>query len=217
MDSSDSGSGNKGVEVKTGKVTFFNESSYTVTVHLDAFSGPVLIESLGGGPSKMIDVRTSDNYGVGSTFCVEYSFKVMDGMDLASGEVWAKGIDPNVQINLVIEENKSYTVLIPKPTELEFPAAFVKILNDSPIQFELRKQGMAYKQAGNGNLPVPPWKTGMYEIPSTVVGVTHSDYSVHSTFNSVYVPEFIARNSYIYSFNYDGSSVTLVSEQKIIF
>jgi hypothetical protein len=217
MDSSDGGSGNKDVEVKTGKATFFNESSYTVTVHLDAFSGPVLIESLGAGQSKMVDVRISDNYGVGSTFCIEYSYRVVDGLDLASGEVWAKGIDPNVQINFVVEENKSYTKQIPQPTELEFPAAFIKILNTSGMQFELHKQGTAYKQAGNGNLPVPPGKTGVYEIPSTAAGITHNGYSVHTTFTPVNMPDFTAKNSYIYSFIYNGSSVTLGSEQKITF
>jgi hypothetical protein len=141
----------------------------------------------------------------------------VDGLDLASGEVWAKGIDPNIQINFVVEENKSYTKQIPQPTELEFPAAFIKILNIAGMQFELHKQGTAYKQAGNGNLPVPPGKTGVYEIPSTAAGITHSGYSVHTTFNQVNIPDFTAKNSYIYSFSYDGSSVMLVSEQKITF
>jgi hypothetical protein len=208
---------NNGKEAKTGKVTFFNESSYVATVHLDAFSGPVLIESLGTGQSRRVDVRTSDNYGVGSTFCIEYSYKIADGTDLASGEVWAKGIDPNVQINFVVEENKSYTKQIPQPAELEFFAAFVKILNASSMQFELRKQGTAYKQTGNGNLPVPPGKTGVYQIPSSAAGTSHTDYSVHSTFDLVNVPEFTAKNSYVYSFTYNGTSVTKTGEQKIVF
>jgi hypothetical protein len=202
---------------KTGKVTFFNESSYTVTVHRDAFSGPVLIESLGAGQSKKIDVRTSGNYGVGSTFCIEYMWLVTDGFDMASGEVWAKGIDPNVQINLVVEENRPYTVQIPNPTELEFQAAFVKILNASDMQFELHRLGTAYKQTGNGNLPVPMGKTGVYEIPSTAAGKSLSGYTVHSTFNSVPVPEFTAKNSYIYTFTYNGTAVTKTGEQKIVF
>jgi hypothetical protein len=216
--SSDDGPGNKGLEVKTGKATFFNESSYTVTIHLDAFSGPVLIESLGAGQSKVVNVRTSDNYGIGSTFCVEYFYKVVDGTDLASGEVWAKGIDPNIQINFVVEENRSYTKQIPQPTELEFSGAFIKILNASNMQFELHKQGTAYKQMGNGNIPVPPGKFGVYEISSTAEGLTHRDYSVHTTFNPVSVPEFTAKNSYVYNFTYNGSTITLQGPgQKIIF
>ncbi|MDR3138495.1 MAG: hypothetical protein LBT95_02355 [Treponema sp.] len=210
-------SDDNGIEIKTGKVIFFNESSYTVTVLLGAFSGPVLIESLGTGQSKKVDVRISDNYGVGSTFCIEYAYKVVDGTDLASGEVWAKGIDPNIQINFVVEENKSYTKQIPQPAELEFPKAFVKILNASSMQFELRKHGTAYKQTGNGNLPVPPGKTGVYEIPSAAEGVSHGDYSVYTTFNAVSVPEFTAKNSYVYSFSYNGTSVVKTGEQKIVF
>ncbi|MDR1073816.1 MAG: hypothetical protein LBL45_09115 [Treponema sp.] len=127
-DSFGEGSGVEGLEVKTGKATFFNEPSYTATVHVDAFSGPVLIESLGVGQSRGVNVRTSDNYGIGSAFCVEYSYKVVDGTDLASGEVWAKGVDPNIQINFVVEENRYYTIQILQPAELEFPAAFKKFV-----------------------------------------------------------------------------------------
>jgi hypothetical protein len=215
-DDGDSDDGKTAV-VKTGTVTFFNESSYTTTVHLDAFSGPVLIESLGAGQSKKVDVRTSENYGVGSTFCIEYSYKVVDGTDLASGEVWAKGIDPNIQINFVVEENKSYTKQIPQPTGLEFSAAFVKILNASDMQFELHRLGNAYKQTGNGNLPVPMGKTGVYEMLSTPEGTNHSEYTVHTALHSVSVPEFTAKNSYVYSFIYNGATVTKTGEQKILF
>ncbi|MDR1220952.1 MAG: hypothetical protein LBK73_15280 [Treponema sp.] len=217
VDSSGEGSGAKGLEVKTGKATFFNESSYTATVHVDAFSGPVLIESLGAGQSRGVNVRTSDNYGIGSTFCIEYSYKVVDGTDLASGEVWAKGVDPNIQINFVVEENRYYTIQIPQPAELEFPAAFIKILNASNMQFELHRYGTAYKQTGNGNLPVPPGKTGVYEVSSTATGAIHDNYSAHTALNAVNVPEFTVKNSYVYNFIYNGASVVKTGEQKIIF
>jgi hypothetical protein len=94
---------------KTGTIMFFNESSYSVSIHQNFFSGPVLVE-LSPGQSKKVDVRVSDNYSAGSTFPVEYRYKVVDGTDLASGEVWANSIDPNVQLNRVIEENESYTL-----------------------------------------------------------------------------------------------------------
>jgi hypothetical protein len=211
----DNGNGDQ-TAAKTGKITFFNESSYSVTVHQDAFSGPVLLE-LSPGQSKRVDVRVSDNYGVGSTFPIEYRYKVVDGTDLASGEVWANGIDPNVQLNHVVEENKSYTLQIPQPQDLEFPKAFVKILNASDMQFELRYLGTAFKQAGNGNLPVPVGKTGVYEFSSTAEGKLVSGYTVHITFQSAAVPDFTAKHSYIYSFTCNGTTVTKTGEQKIVF
>jgi len=100
------------VVVKTGKVTFFNESSYRVIVHRDAFSGPVLLE-LTAAESKRLDIRTSDNYGVGTTFSIEYLYRITDAFDADSGDVTASGIDPNVQINRVIEADKSYTIQTP--------------------------------------------------------------------------------------------------------
>jgi len=203
--------------VKTGRVTFFNESSYKVVVHQDAFSGPVLLE-LTAGQTKNVDVRTSDNYGVGSTFSIEYLYRINDGFDTDSGEVIASGIDPNVQINFVIEENKSYTKQIPQPQNLEFRSAFIKILNSGNLQFEFRYLGTVYKQTGNGNIPVAPGKTGVYKLEGIPAGgKLYQNYQVTSTFASTTIPDFTAENGYIYSFTYNGSSVTQTGTQTIIF
>ncbi|GHU73020.1 hypothetical protein FACS189450_11950 [Spirochaetia bacterium] len=203
--------------VQTGKVTFFNESSYKVVVHRDAFSGPVLLE-LNAGQSQKVDVRTSDNHGAGTTFSIEYLYRINDGFDTESGEVIASGIDPNVQINFVVEANKSYTKQIPQPRNLEFQSAFIKILNTSSLQFELRYLGTAFKQTGNGNLSVAPGKTGVYKlegIPS--VGKLYSGYQTISTFESTTIPDFTAMNGFIYNFTYNGSSVTQTGSQAITF
>jgi len=220
----DDNSGNGGnqnggnITVKTGKITFFNESSYSVIIHQDAFSGPVLLE-LSAGQTKNVEVRTSDNYGVGSVFSIEYLYRINDGFDTESGEVIASGIDPNVQINRVIEENKSYTIQIPQPKNLVFQSAFVKILNSASLQFEFRYLGNVFKQTGNGNIPVAPGKTGVYKlegIPSG--GRLIKDHQVVTTFESTAIPEWNAMNGYIYSFTYNGSSVVQSSlPQSIVF
>jgi len=212
----DDNSGNN-VIVKTGKVTFFNVSSYKVVVHQDAFSGPVLLE-LTAGQTKNVDVRTSDNYGVGSTFSIEYLYQINDAFDTDSGEVIAGGIDPNVQINFVVEENKSYTKQIPQPQNLEFRSAFIKILNTSNLQFELRYLGTVFKQTGNGNISVAPGKTGVYKLDGIPAGGRlYQNYQVASTFESTVIPDFTAENGTIYSFTYNGSSVTQTGTQTIVF
>jgi hypothetical protein len=214
---SNSNNDNSTTEVKTGKVTFMNELSYSVIVHTDAFSGPVLAE-LSSGQTKRVEVRTSDNYGVGSTFSVEYLYRITDGFDAGSGEVLASGIDPNIQINFVVEADKSYTKQIPQPSALEFQSAFIKILNTSSMQFELAYQGTSFKQTGNGNLSVPTGKTGVYKLEGIpAAGKLYHDYRVVSTFQNTTIPDFTAMNGYIYSFSYDGSAVTKTGEQSITF
>jgi hypothetical protein len=204
-------------DVQTGKVTFFNESSYKVVVHRDAFSGPVLLE-LNAGQSKKVDVRTSDNYGVGTTFSIEYLYRINDGFDTESGEVVASGIDPNVQINFVVEADKSYTKQIPQPRNLEWMTAFIKILNSSSLQFELRYLGTAFKQTGNGNLSVAPGKTGVYKLEGIpAAGKLYSGYQAVSTFASTTISDFTALNGFIYNFTYNGSSVTQTGSQTITF
>ncbi|MDR1836973.1 MAG: hypothetical protein LBQ89_04875, partial [Treponema sp.] len=173
---------------------------------------------LTAGQTKNVDIRTSDNHGVGSTFSIEYLYRINDGFDTESGEVIASGIDPNVQINFVIEENKSYTKQIPQPKNLEFRSAFIKIFNTSNLQCEFRYLSTVFKQTGNGNISVAPGKTGVYKLEGIPTGgKLFQNYAVASTFESTTIPDFTAQNGNIYSFTYNGSSVTQTGTQTIIF
>jgi len=208
---------NSNIEVKTGKVTFFNESSYKVIVHQDAFTGPVLVE-LSAGQSKTIDVRTSDNHGIGTMFSIEYLYRITDGFDAESGDVIASGIDPNMQINRNIEENKSITIQIPQPQALEFRSAFVKILNAHNMPCEFRYMGNVFFQTGNGNIPIPPGKTGVYKLEGIPTeGKLYQNYQVFSNFIGTVILDFTAMNGVIYNFTYNGSSVILTGKQTIVF
>ncbi|MDR2900958.1 MAG: hypothetical protein LBV20_05520 [Treponema sp.] len=205
------------ITVKTGKVTFFNASSYKVIVHQNAFSGPVLVE-LSSGQSKQADVRVSDNYGVGSTFSIEYLYRITDAFDAESGEVIASGIDPNVQINFAIEEGKSYTKQIPQPVNLTFQNAFVKIINSHNLPFEFRYMGTTFKQAGNGNISVAPNRTGVYKLEGIpAAGKLYQNHTVASGFDSTTIPAFTAENGFIYNFTYNGTSVTSTGKETILF
>ena len=211
------GNPGNGVEVKTGKVTFFNESSYKVVVHQDYFNGPALLE-LNTGQSKKVDVRTSDNYGVGSTFSIEYLYRITNAFDSEAGEVIASGIDPNVQINFVIEENKTYTRQIPQPANLEFRNAFLRILNASSLPFELRHLDAVIKQAGNNNLSVAPGRTGVYKLDNIgAEGKLVQNYTINGNFTATAIPGFTAMNGKIYQFTFNGSQVTSTGEQNLIF
>jgi len=208
---------NNAIEIKTGKVTFFNESSYHVIVHQGAFSGAVLVE-LNAGQYKTIDVRISDNHGVGTMFSIEYLYRITDGFDTESGDVIASGIDPNVQINMNIEENKTITIQIPQPQALEFRSAFIKILNSHNMPCEFRYMGNVFFQTGNGNIPIPPGKTGVYKldgIPSE--GKLYQNYQLFSNFVSTTIPDFTAMNGFIYNFTYNASTVVQTGQQTIIF
>jgi len=209
--------GNEGGGVRTGRVTFFNESSYRVNVRRDVFDGPLVVE-LASGETSTVDVRISDN-AFGTTFSIEYLYQVTDGFDADSGDIFAIGIDINVQINRLIEENRSITIQIPQPTNLEFRTAFIMILNTHNLPIELRYFGSILRQAGNGNIPIAPGRIGIYRLEQIPAGGERSfqGLNVVSSFDSTSVPEFTARNGIIYSFTFNGTSVTKTREQTIIF
>lgn len=203
-------------KIQYGTILFFNESSYSVSVHADAFSGPVIVE-LASGESKSVSVRTSENYGIGSTFSIGFKTKIIDGYELSCGEIYAYGIDPNMQFNVNVEADKKYTLQIPQPSGLVYETAFIKILNASSNSFELTRNSVSYKQAGNGTLPVGIGEVGVYEIPSSATGTSFENYRVKSVFESYDIPSFSAVHSHIYSFSFDGTSVIKTGEQKIVY
>ena len=196
-------------EAKTGKVTFVNESTYKLKVHLNSFSGPVVVEFLNNEFTKTVDVRVSDTHGFGTTFSIEYLYRISDVFDADSGEVLASGFDFNMQPNIVIEENKKYTLQIPNPSNLEFRSSFIKLYNAHNIPIELRDFGKILRQAGNNNIPISPGKTGIYILNDIPVGgeYVYKDYRVVSTIEETIIPDFTAKNAFIYSFIFNGNSV----------
>jgi hypothetical protein len=136
-------------------------------------------------------------------------------------EVSASAIDPNVQINCVIEENKLHYLTIPQPLNLEPRSAFVCILNSHNLPFELRYLSTVFKQADNGNISVPPFTTGIYKLPLGTegsipdAGKTYRNYEVVSAFASTTIPDFTAKNGKKYICTYDGNSVTEPKEESI--
>jgi len=198
-----------------GAVTFFNKSSYDISVYQTSFSGPVLVDKLATGNTYSVTLPPSDNYGVGSVFSIRYWYLVVND----GGNFWTGGIDPNAQITQNIEAGKSYIIQIPQPSsKLELTEAFVKILNTSGMPIEFNRLGVHYKQAGNGELEVPSGRSGIYKIDSSDSGVEIKGYTVFQQMAQYHdVPEFTAKNGYIYNFEFDGYSVIPRGEQRINF
>ena len=201
--------------VQYGTVLFFNESSYAVSIHADAFSGAVVAE-LAAGESKSVSVRASNNYGIGSVFAIGFRTKVIDDFNLACGEIYAYGIDPNMQLAVNVEAGKKHTLQIPQPLELVYETAFIQIHNMSSNSFELTKNSMNYKQAGNGVLPVGVGEIGVYEIPASAKGIAFEDFKLKSIFKDYDIPSFEAVYSHVYSFSFDGSSVAKTGERNLV-
>jgi len=208
---------NEGERLRTGRVTFFNESSYRVNVRRDAFSGPIVAKIPPNQPPVTVYVRVSD-HALGTTFSIEYLYQVT-GPDTDSGDIFASGIDINVQINRVVEESRSVTIQIPQPANLEFKTAFIKITNTHNLPAELRRFGTIFSQAGTGNIPIAPGRTGVFRLDQIPPGegfLLHG-FNIVSTFAVTPLPEFTAQNGFIYSFIFDGTSVRKTGERTIIF
>jgi len=186
------------------KVRFYNESSYSVSVYLQSFNGSELIDRLPGGQSKQIDVRASDDIGIGTMFSIVYWVEV-DGISI-------KSIDPNMQTAINIKAGENYTYQIQNPKGLELRESFLRLLNTSTNSIQLQRFGMAFVQEGNKGVPVQVGETGVYKIQDKV-----SDYMVVQIFESYPMPSFDVENGMVYEYEFNGNQVRKRSEYSLNF
>jgi len=195
-------------------VTFFNSSSYYVSIHSTSFSGPVLTDKLASGMSYSTQFNPSDNYGIGSMFSIEYWYLVANYDECSCGDVWTGGIDPDVQISQNIETGENYVIQIPQPKNLGLKGAFFKILNTSSNYFELNYLSNTQRQAGKGGTSVPSGKVGVFKMDGDT---KIKGYTITQVFDEYPFPEFTTENGYIYNFEFDGDSVKTKEKQDMIF
>lgn len=204
-------------------VSFFNASSYSVSIYQQSFSGFSLVEKLTPGNLESFRLRPSDNYNVGSVFSIKYWYLVASGIEFPGGDVWAGAIDPNMQIVQNIKNNESYVIQIPQPINLEFEEAYLKILNNSNMPIELSRLGIIFRQAGSeGSLSVPSGQIGIYKIDMNTQSLQENgfeikDYSLEQGFDKYPFIDFTAKSGFVYNFEFDGKEVKLTKEQDLIF
>ena len=197
-------------------VTFFNSSSYYVSVHRDAFSGVVIAE-LSSGETKTVEVMASDNYGIGTMFSIGFKTSVFNDFNLSCGPVYAYGIDPQMQISINLEAKQSYTLTITQPQNLVYETAFMKIINTSDNYFNLAKLGQVCKQTGNGVLTVQAGEIGIYEIESSKDGKLFDGYKLRTVFTDVDFPSFTAYYSHVYTFIFNGTTITKSGDDTLTY
>ena len=204
----------EGESLRTGRVTFFNESSYRVNVRLGNFQGVTVIENLPSGETRTVDIRVSD-HALGTVFAVEYLWMISADFDPDSGEVFASGFDPSVQPSHVIEEGRPITIQIPQPANIEFRSSFITLFNTHHLPIDLRHFGSLLRQDGNGLFPIAPGRTGIYRLDPIPLGGERT-FTGFNISGLTPVPEFTALNGYIYAFNFNGNSVTLTEARPLI-
>jgi hypothetical protein len=187
-------------------VTFYNQSSYSVSVYHNSFSGTLLVDKLASGESYSVMVSPSGNYGYGSVFSVRYWFEVD-----VDDNVWTTGIDRGMQLQHNIEAGKTHDIQIPNSSNIEWEDAFLKIKNSSEKPIELYNRYSVILHAGRES-SISSGKYGIYEISGKIEG---RRIVYNELVDSYPLPDFTAENGYIYNFKFDGNSVELTKRQKI--
>jgi len=195
-------------------VTFCNESSYSITIHQDNFDGIILAENIIPAECFSTEVSPSDNNGLGTVFCIEY-------WRLIENDILVGGIDPNRQITQNLYADKSNIVSIPQPQNLNLQESFIKILNASDMDLELKCLSTTFFQIDK-TLSVPSSKNGLYNINNIKNSSCFNNDEIKGLVvkqglqGQYFFPEFTIVNGYIYNFKFDGNEVIQKETEKII-
>jgi len=193
----------------SGTILFYNGSTYHISIHRDAFSGPLLVDKLSPGASSSVEINPNNNYGGSFVFSVVY-WKEIRG----EADVWTKSRDNiDEQIPQNIEAGKKYTIRVVPKSEMEFTESFLKIINASGSPFELSSTGNTYFQAGGDGRAtvVESGKSGVYKIE---VGNIRGRFISQIT-KTYPLPDFTAESGYTYTFEFNGNEVTLTEAEQI--
>ncbi|MDR0517259.1 MAG: hypothetical protein LBH25_09480 [Fibromonadaceae bacterium] len=213
--------GGPGENPDFAKVTFYNESSYSVTIYQDHFDGFVLADKLASGMSHTTKLSPSNNYGIGSTFSIEYWFMVASGTEVSGGEnIWTSsgtGIDNQIPGNN-LESGKSYTIIIPQPTNWRTSDAFIRIINKSENSIEFNHLGTFYRLDGSLENAVLRGKVGVYKVRKVDQSENYVEVSgrtITQVSKTYPFPDFIAVDGHIYTFEFDGIEVRKTGDDKL--
>lgn len=204
--------------IDRGNVTFYNASSYSVTITRSSFSGTILVEKLASGKTFTTTISPSNNYGIGDIFSFEYFFMVANEAEVLGGNVWATSgqqIENQEQQN--IEAGKNYTIRIPNPKKLNWSEAFVKIINKSSKSIEFNYMGVFYR-LDNLETSVASGKIGVYKVYRVSLSepsVEIKGYTITQLVEQYPIPTFTAEAGHTYTLEFDGKEVRLIGEYKI--
>jgi hypothetical protein len=203
------------------RVTFYNESSYSVTIYQDHFDGYILAEKLASGMSHTAKLSPSNNYGIGSTFSIEYWFMVANKTEISGGEdIWASSgaeIDNQIPGNN-LEAGKSYTITIPQPANWRTSESFIRIVNKSENSIEFNHLGTFYRLDGSLENAVLRGKVGVYKVRKVDQSENYVEISgrtITQVSKSYPLPDFTAVDGHLYTFEFDGKEVKKIGDKKL--
>jgi hypothetical protein len=202
------------------RVTFYNESSYSVDVHEAYFDGSLLVSKLSPGNYESVNMLPNRNSVEASTFSIKYWHSIATKLGLENGDVWTGGIDPDMQITRNIKVGENPVIQIPGPSKLQLLEAFLKIQNTSNMPIEFMENIYAsIPSVDNGELRVQSGNIGIYRFDSRIDGGEIKGYLIRQGNMNFYpFPELAINNGWVYDFEFhNDGTIIKIGEQSLIF
>ncbi|MBD5426587.1 MAG: hypothetical protein HDR38_03405 [Treponema sp.] len=217
-----------GADTDTVKVTFYNESSFRCRVFRNVNPSSSdeettsLVEIPAGQTVSVMQPPSADKQ-IGDVFYVHYYVMLADEYETGTHAIFVPAERDVSNISFVLEIGKSYTKIISQPPEgsLRFLDCYIKLFNQSSRTVQVVQGSSFLYNLATDELNLHTGKFGFYNIAisplfSSEVVSTLSVFDVAQAVRHD-VPEFTIERGKVYSFSFDGSSVSKTGEQNIVY
>jgi hypothetical protein len=205
-------------------VNFFNESSYKVDIYKnlnpDYYDPTTLVCTVDPGSIQKTTLYASTDQKIGDTFYPRYKVLLADSLKTGTSDIFVDAQRNLSNVSFVVESGKTYTKTIPQPVtgELKFVNGYITIQNLSVTQVQILRADEVLYKLDNQGVFLNSGQMGYYEIYLSLFTDTLNINQLKA-FSSSYVnfPDFVMERGKLYSFTYNGTSVTKTGEQTIVF
>lgn len=214
---------------KNVTLNFFNESSYRVILYKDLnpenHDPAAIYLTVDAGETATIRDYPSSDTLTGNGFYPRYLVLLADRITTGTVDIHApaeRNLADIDHISFVLEAGQSYTKTIRQPGTLVFINAYLKLYNSGSQAMQLREATTPLKRldadAGNQGFYIQPGQTGYFELEIPY----YSSDKVYSAFkifdNNIFsFPSFTAEKGKLYSYTWNGSSVSGGSTDNIAY
>jgi len=191
------------------KITFFNESTYSVDLYKNLnplhYDASALVDTFTPAETKVIGLYPSYDELLGDAFYPQYKIRLADLLQTGTVDIFVPAQRVLTNLTFVIKSGDRLTKTIPNPktSELTFYHAYLIVKNNSKLSIQIIRGTNILTKADNNTVLLSPDNTGFYEIEFTPFDtVINMNQLYVFTNENIPFPSFTVEKGKKYSFTF---------------
>lgn len=205
-------------DLNTVTVHFFNESSFKVDIYRNVNPSPTdtsakPLVTVNAGSTEKVKLPPSTDQTIGDVFYLRYNVQLADAFTSGTGKpLYVQAKRDIANIAFVLKADRSYTKTIKQPEQLNFIHCYIKVQNTGAKSFQVLQGSTYLKKLGTEELNLASGQFGFYELNISDLETSETmktlKFFVTDSISTITVAPFLLERGKIYSFQYNGTTVT---------